>query len=326
LNLFSNSGAGVLPSLAYSIYNTVRQREMPEQQRDPDFSERSVERTIERLALRYYSYFPAADKALLHRALRMVLNLEQLRCHDELIALIGGASLDSFVESVFAATRLIDGDAAAALYHRSRSEVEALDDPLLKLAAVLFEDMEAVRRDSEEFESKINQARGTFLRLLRSANGSRIYPDANSTIRFTYGRVEGYVPRDAVVYRPFTTLAGAVEKATGEIPFDMPAKLQDLSRRREFGQWEDPVLKDVPIAFTHACDITGGNSGSAVMNARGELIGLAFDGNYEALISDWEYDAAIQRTISVDIRYVMFITEKLGGATRLLREMGVESP
>ena len=96
-------------------------------------------------------------------------------------------------------------------------------------------------------------------------------------------------------------------------------------KKKEFGQWVDPELNDVPIAFLHQCDITGGNSGSRVMNAKGEIIGVAFDGNYEAMISDWKYDFAMQRTISVDIRYVLFITEKFAGADFILKEMGVAS-
>ena len=327
LNLLRGSGAGVLPSLAFSIYNTARQREMPEEIRDPEFSERAIERTVERLHLRYYGFFAPADKALLRRALSKIIGLEQLQCRDALLSLIGegDSSLDAFLDHAYATTQLTSAGAARPLYRLSRRDLDGLDDPFLDLASLLFDDIETARRKEEEFDAQINNARRTFLRLLRSANGSSIYPDANSTMRFTFGRVEGYDPRDAVTYRPFTTLRGAAEKATGEVPFDMPEALLDLSSARNFGQWADPVLKDVPVAFTHTCDITGGNSGSAVMNARGELIGLAFDGNYEALISDWEYEAAIQRTISVDIRYVMYITEKLGGATHLLREMGVET-
>ena len=113
-----------------------------------------------------------------------------------------------------------------------------------------------------------------------------------------------------------------LEKNTGEEPFDAPEKLIKLYENKDFGSYMDPRLKDVPIAFLHQCDITGGNSGSPVLNAKGELIGCAFDGNYEAMISDWQYDPVLQRTISVDIRYVMFVTEKFGDAAFVLQEMG----
>jgi V8-like Glu-specific endopeptidase len=143
-------------------------------------------------------------------------------------------------------------------------------------------------------------------------------------MRFTSGVVKGYAPQDAVWYFPFTTLKGVLQKERNEYPFDVADKLFELYDKKDFGNWVDPELEQVPVAFTSMCDITGGNSGSPIMNANGELIGLAFDGNYEAMISDWQYDYDLQRTISVDIRYVLFITDKFANAGYLLDEMGVK--
>jgi S1-C subfamily serine protease len=114
-----------------------------------------------------------------------------------------------------------------------------------------------------------------------------------------------------------------VAKNTDEEPFNAPAGLIDLYNKKDYGRWTDPELKEVPLAFTLMADITGGNSGSPVMNARGEIVGVVFDGNYEAMISDWQYDYDIQRAIAVDIRYVLFITEKYGKAGFILKEMGL---
>ena len=108
------------------------------------------------------------------------------------------------------------------------------------------------------------------------------------------------------------------------VPFDLPVKLYELYKTRDYGNWIDPDLDDVPIAFTHTIDTTGGNSGSPVLNAYGEMIGIVFDGNIEAMLGDWEFDPEITRTISVDIRYVMFVTEKYAGADYLLEEMGLK--
>ena len=154
--------------------------------------------------------------------------------------------------------------------------------------------------------------------------GSGLYPDANRTLRFSYGQIKGYSPSDAVWYQPFTTLKGVIDKNTGVEPFDVPEGLSELYNSKNFGMWKDDELNDVPVAFTHLCDLTGGSSGSPVMNARGELIGVVFDGNYEAMISDWQFDYQLQRAISVDIRYVLFITEKFGNAGFILDEMGVK--
>ena len=116
-----------------------------------------------------------------------------------------------------------------------------------------------------------------------------------------------------------------MDKNTGVEPFDAPAGLVSLEEKKDFGRWKDPELNDVPVAFLNQCDITGGNSGSPVMNSKGEIIGVAFDGNYEAMISDWKYDYTLQRCIAVDIRYVLFITEKFGNAGFLLDEMGLKN-
>jgi hypothetical protein len=127
-----------------------------------------------------------------------------------------------------------------------------------------------------------------------------------------------------VWYEPFTTLKGAIEKNTGESPFNLPQELLALAKNKNYGNWFDAQLNDVPVDFLSKLDDTGGSSGSPVMNADGEIIGIAFDGNYEAMTSDWQYDDDLQRGISVDIRYVLFVTEKLAGADFILKELGIQ--
>ena len=175
----------------------------------------------------------------------------------------------------------------------------------------------------EVFTSKVESLGKEYNDALYEWHQAPLYPDANGTIRFTWGQVKGYSPADAVWYYPFTTLRGVIDKDTDTEPFDAPSSLTVLEERKDFGDWTDPELNDVPVAFLNQCDITGGNSGSPVMNSKGELAGLAFDGNYESLISDWQYDYDLQRCIAVDIRYVLFITEKLGKAGFLLNEMEI---
>ncbi len=146
--------------------------------------------------------------------------------------------------------------------------------------------------------------------------------DANFTIRLTYGQVLPYDPADGVTYHYYTTLRGVMEKEDPKNPteFTVPDKLKELYAAQDFGAYANG-RGELPVAFLANLDITGGNSGSPIMNGRGELLGLAFDGNWEAMSGDVAFEPALQRTISVDIRYVLFIIDKFADAGYLVREM-----
>lgn len=151
---------------------------------------------------------------------------------------------------------------------------------------------------------------------------NKMYPDANFSMRVSYGNVKSYNPRDAVHYDYITTSKGILEKyVPGDYEFDLPAKQIDLLKKKDFGQYADKTRKDLVVAFITTNDITGGNSGSPVMDAYGNLIGLAFDGNYEALSHKIAFDKDLNRTICVDVRYVLWCVDKLGGATNLINEL-----
>ncbi|MFV0605209.1 MAG: S46 family peptidase [Niabella sp.] len=157
---------------------------------------------------------------------------------------------------------------------------------------------------------------------MNPAKAAKMYPDATFTMRVSYGQVKPYKPRDAVFYDYVTTSKGILEKyKPGDYEFDLPEKQVELLKNKDFGQYADPVRKDLVVGFITTNDITGGNSGSPVINGKGELLGLAFDGNYEALSHKLAFDKDLNRTINVDIRYVLWCIDKLGGATNIIKEL-----
>jgi len=316
--------AGTLPRIANQIVYNANERSKPAAERDPGFSESDIKRSLRRLRFSYMSFDESVDKMVFKRTLLKARDLpESSRIKGLEHILKSNESIDEFLNKLYQKSKLSDPEYVKPLYSKSLKELEDVDDPMIDFAKKLYPDLEAQRKINEKRNAILSDLSQKYIEAVSLWKKSKLYPDANGTIRFTYGKVAGYKPRDAVYYKPFTTLNGVIEKDTGVRPFNVPDKLKELYTEKDFGQWIDPILNDVPVAFTHGCDITGGNSGSPVMNAKGELIGIAFDGNYEALTGDWEFIPEIQRTISVDIRYVLFVTEKFAGGEYLLKEMGL---
>jgi hypothetical protein len=324
LDVFGGYTLGVLYNLGSDAYDVARERAKPEGERRPEFSEKRVRDNMQQLDYAYLRFYEPFEKIMLIQALQQAAKLpEDQRISGLDFVLNDSTEIEDWVENAFAKTGLKDIDYVKDLYNKTAEEIEALNDPLIDLAVKLYDAKDRKYNTNKAWNAQIFDLRKKYIDALYAWKGQSLYPDANSTIRLTYGKVNGYSPADAIWYQPFTTLSGVVAKESGEDPFANPKQLLELAKEQDFGRWVDPELNDVPVCFLSECDITGGNSGSAVMNARGELIGLAFDGNYEAMTSDWLYNRELQRTIAVDIRYVLFITEQYAGAGFLLKEMGL---
>jgi hypothetical protein len=211
----------------------------------------------------------------------------------------------------------------------NKPSVEALNnDPAFKTAAAFIKNYNTNYFPKfSAFSLKNNDLGRAYLKGIMEMNPekkNKMYPDANSTMRVSFGNVKSYSPKDAVKYDIVCTMKGAMAKyVKDDYEFDLPKRYIDLYNAKDFGRYEDPTYKDVVISFITTNDITGGNSGSPVLNAKGELIGLAFDGNYEALSHKLTFDKDLNRTICVDARYVLWCIEKLGNAKHIVDELDV---
>jgi len=198
------------------------------------------------------------------------------------------------------------------------------NDPAIKVWNGLYKTYREFQPKAAPIAEKLERAQRLYVAGLREKNPEKkYYPDANFTMRLTYGSIGGYRASDAVDYKFYTTTDGILEKEDATNPeFVVPAKLKELIQNKDFGRYTNKK-GEMPVGFLSNNDITGGNLGSPIMNAKGQLIGLAFDGNWEAMSGDISFDNKLQKTINVDIRYVLFIIEKLGGAQNIIDELTI---
>lgn len=236
------------------------------------------------------------------------------------------AAIDKALDKLYGKTKLGDAKAFTKMMEKATEKsIKKSKDPFVKLMAAVNEANEEVETRQKEFEGAMAALRPQYVAALKEFKGGVLAPDANSTLRVTYGTVRGYAPSpDKPVYTPFTTVSEMVAKHTGEEPFNAPQNVLDAAKAGNYGSYAPAELNgEMVLDFLADLDITGGNSGSACLNRKGELVGLAFDGNYEAMASDWIFMPEITRSIQVDFRYVMWIMDAADGADHLLEEMGV---
>ena len=285
-----------------------------------------LESVRKKLEAFYKDYSPSTDRKIAKRMfgiLRDSIAPEHLPSSFVVIEEQFGGDVDAYVDYIYDNSAFADRSRAEALL--ASPTVEALlNDPAYKMRREVVKTYNALIDPINSFSEDFARGHRLYVAGLMEMDADKVfYPDANFTMRLTYGQVLPYEPQDAVSYNYFTTLDGVIAKEDPEnaYEFSVPEKLKELYRTKDYGPYAEKGV--LHVGFISNNDITGGNSGSPVMNAKGQLIGLAFDGNWEAMSGDIAFEPALQRTISVDIRYVLFIIDKYAGATRLIDEMTI---
>jgi len=323
--IVSPYSSSTLLAQAHTIYRTVAERQKPDIDRDPDYQDRNLPLIKMRIQLAERGYHLETDRAFFkHRLKKMAEYPEKIlpAALRDLLSPKSDETIEDFVDSHFKNTIIADPHKRLELLAMKPDQLLNQKDPFIRLAAALEEEMKSLREDSKSLGQEMLDLKGRYLEALLEQKQGRIAPDANSTIRFTYGFFQGYTPRDAVYFAPQTTLTGIIEKDQGQFPFLVPKKLRSLYKEKDFGPYVDRNLNDIPACFLNTTSITGGNSGSPTLNAKGEQIGIIFDMTYESVTADYYEIPELQRSISVDIRFVLFITEKFSGATHIIKELG----
>jgi hypothetical protein len=304
-------GRSSMLSTARSLYRLSREREKPDAEREPGYQERDMRAFRQRRERLDRRYHPEVDKAVWRMRLERYMALPTDQRVAELDAFLG-------LDDPSGLDARLDEEA-------DRKTIEASDDPFLQLAVALYEGDRAREKADETEVGEFRLIRPRYMEAMIAFLGSQgrpVYPDANSSLRVTYGTVRGYEPRDGVRFNPFTRLEGIREKYTGEDPFDVPVSELELIEARDYGKYRLDSIDSVPVNFLSTVDTTGGNSGSPTLNGRGELVGLLFDGTYDSINADWDFNETTTRAIHVDIRYVLWVMEKVDGAQRVLEELG----
>ncbi len=325
-----------LLSSAQTALLLSREKPRADLDRESGFQQRDWSRIRETQERMQRTFDVRIDRALLAYGLGLAAALpagQRIEALDKAVGLAPGqspaqseAAIRSFLDKLYAGTRLADNDFRLALLDKKTEDLIGLGDRMVDLAATLDPLYQSNRAASKQNAGAYARLRPRYMKALLAQMGGLVAPDANSTLRVTFGEVKGVDSRDGIYFKPFTTLEGVLQKHTGSEEFNAPQKELDAIRALRHGKatpYMDSRLGDVPVDFLSTVDTTGGNSGSPTLNSKGEFVGLLFDGTFDTIASDFLFDTALTRSIHVDVRYLLWTMSEVDGASHLIREMDV---
>jgi hypothetical protein len=314
-------------SIALTLLEAEREAGKKDGDRLPAQTDRNRPGTRSGIDALLRNYHEPADSALLRdmivrtRTLPAGLRVEPI--DRRVLGAEGAEDISGLVRMLVAGSKLADSVVALGAFDDPLEKVQAIREPMMDLARELLPLYDSLRTSQDAREGILLGEYAALIDVKSQYLRGALIPDGNGTMRMTHGRVRGYSPEDGKHVGPFTTVAELAAKSTGVSPFDSPDTLLDHVRRAEYGPYVHPRLGSVPVAFLYDLDTIRGNSGSAVMNARGEFVGVNFDRVFEATVNDYAWSDRYSRSIGVDIRYILWVTEHVGGASNVLQELGL---
>jgi len=331
LVLATIAGGGLF-STARSLHRLSIEHERPDAAREVGFPDRDESRIQAGLTQLDRRYDPAIDRQLLAYALKDYVELPSTQRLPELDTWLAvqdaskptHANIDAALTKLYAGSQLGDIDMRLGLLNSKRRAIESSTDTFLQLAVALGPALQRIEDERKTFDGALLRLQPAYMRAMldyRKSQGLATYPDANGTLRITFGKVAGVSPRDGLSYLPFTTTTGIREKHSGVSPFDATAPQLAAMSEGRWGKHAGEGASGVTVNFLADLDVTGGNSGSATLNSRGELVGLLFDMTWESVASNWVFNPALTRTIHIDQRYMRWVMEQVYPAPAVLREL-----
>jgi hypothetical protein len=314
--------------MSSTLYRWACEREKPDLERERGYQDRDSLAAKERLRNAQINLVPEVDRLVFKYFLNRVLALSADQRILAIGALVAGHEsdanyVDELIDRMYSTSQVGDSAARLVMFGMKRDDLELANDPFINLAKALKPEVDDQMKRSKTFDGAQSRLAPQLIMAYADWRKDEMYPDANGTMRLSYGQVKGYAPGDAVKYFYETGLKGVMQKETGQDPFIVPEALSHAVSAGDFGSYADPAINDVPVDFLTTNDITGGNSGSPVIDGKGRMIGIAFDGNWEGVASDYLFNPEVTRTISVDMRYIVYLIDKVFGHKELLNELGV---
>lgn len=348
---FDNAQSSALLSAANQLYRLAKEQTKPDAEREEGYQTRDMKMFKARLKRIDSRFAISVDKTLWLQDLNAYLAQEHRVAElDEMLNTEGSnITLSDKLDGLYSLTSLTDQAKRLAWMDADVNAFETSSDPFIRLAVALYDTNMAQEQAQKTLAGKLSKARPDYMQAVIAyykANDWPVYPDANGTLRITYGMVDGYQSKDALYKQPFTRLEGLAAKHTGVTPFNAPQKVLDAITAKRYGShqvesvYQDPAswlcrlfscidkperFDSVPVNFLSSVDTTGGNSGSPVFNGKGELVGLNFDSTYEAITKDWFFNPTITRAVHVDFRYILWMMDEVDHADNLLDELTLVS-